>query len=203
VLTRALHDREVDFDLVQPRGVEKRDNGSSCVRGSSHAIALTSATCCGGKTSRPTRPRLIAQSLEAMFGKSSSQTPGPGPPRCPTAQRSRCPRHPARRTARSVRAAPPGRAASPHAPPAQARDAPRRRARSGHGAGAPHIQFNARAPDPFDRSDRYFRTRLGAPCRDRTQADARSRPRRPCRAPWVVHLTTACARQRDLEASGT
>jgi len=74
----------VDADAsVTPRSMtrrcsstrEKRDNGSSCVRGNAHAIALTSATCCGGKTTRPTRPRPIAQSLKAMFGKSSSPTP--------------------------------------------------------------------------------------------------------------------------------
>src|SRR4051794_12374889 len=31
---------------------EKRPSGSPCVAGNSHAIALTSATCCGGKTAR-------------------------------------------------------------------------------------------------------------------------------------------------------
>jgi len=71
----------VDADAsVTPRSMtsrcsltlEKRDNGSSCVRGSSHAIALTSATCCGGKTTRPTRPRLILKALQTLGAKSPS-----------------------------------------------------------------------------------------------------------------------------------
>jgi hypothetical protein len=37
--------------------------------GNSHAIALTSATCSGGKTLRATRPRLVPQPLQALLGK--------------------------------------------------------------------------------------------------------------------------------------
>jgi hypothetical protein len=85
LITSSCNQRQiVDADAsVTPRSttsrcsstLEKRLSGSSYDSGNSHAIALTSATCCGGKTTRPTRPRLIAQSFKTMFGKSSSPTP--------------------------------------------------------------------------------------------------------------------------------
>jgi hypothetical protein len=40
--------------------------------GSSHAIALTSATCSGGKTARATRARLVLQTLKTLLGEPSS-----------------------------------------------------------------------------------------------------------------------------------
>src|SRR5205085_3997354 len=40
--------------------------------GSSHAMTLTSATSCGGKTTRSTRPRLILKALQTLSAKSSS-----------------------------------------------------------------------------------------------------------------------------------
>jgi hypothetical protein len=49
----------------------KRDSGRPWVAGSSQAIALTSATCSGGKTARATRARLVAQPVEALFAESS------------------------------------------------------------------------------------------------------------------------------------
>jgi hypothetical protein len=51
---------------------ENRPSGRPCDSGSSHAIALTSATCSGGKTARSTRPRPVAQPLQTMLGESSS-----------------------------------------------------------------------------------------------------------------------------------
>src|SRR3954454_7643016 len=51
---------------------ENRPSGNPCVAGNSHAIALTSATCSGGKTARATRARLVLQTLQALLGESSS-----------------------------------------------------------------------------------------------------------------------------------
>src|SRR4051794_34060100 len=65
----------VDADAsVTPRSItsrcssvrENRPSGRPCVTGSSHAIALTSATCCGGKTARATRARLVLQTIQAI-----------------------------------------------------------------------------------------------------------------------------------------
>jgi hypothetical protein len=53
---------------------EKRAGGRPCDSGNSHAIALTSATCSGGKTTRSTRPRLVAQPRQPMLGESSPPT---------------------------------------------------------------------------------------------------------------------------------
>jgi len=53
----------------------KRDSGTPCVSGSSHAIALTCATSSGGKAPRSTRPRLIAKSFEPLFAESSPPLP--------------------------------------------------------------------------------------------------------------------------------
>src|SRR5215204_6714011 len=50
----------------------KRDSGTPCVLGSSHAIALTCATSSGGKTARATDPRLVPQTLKALLAESSS-----------------------------------------------------------------------------------------------------------------------------------
>src|SRR3954465_1305242 len=52
---------------------EKRPSGRPCVTGSSHAIALTSATCCGGKTARTTRARLVLEPVQAI----SKEAPSP------------------------------------------------------------------------------------------------------------------------------
>src|SRR4051794_14523594 len=51
---------------------EKRPSGRPCVTGSSHAIALTSATCCGGKTARATRARLVLETVEAIVKEAPS-----------------------------------------------------------------------------------------------------------------------------------
>jgi hypothetical protein len=45
----------------------KRDSGRPWVAGSSQAIALTSATSCGGKTARATRARPVAESPQAIL----------------------------------------------------------------------------------------------------------------------------------------
>src|SRR5829696_8631886 len=50
----------------------KRDSGTPCVLGSSHAIALTCATSSGGKAARATDPRLVPQTLKALLAESSS-----------------------------------------------------------------------------------------------------------------------------------
>jgi hypothetical protein len=71
----------VDADAsVTPRWItrrcssvrENRDSGSPCVAGSSHAIALTSATCCAGKTARATHARLVLEPVQTLLGESSS-----------------------------------------------------------------------------------------------------------------------------------
>lgn len=54
---------------------EKRDSGTPCSRGRSHAIALTSATCCGGKTARAARALEIFKSVQAPLAKASSPAP--------------------------------------------------------------------------------------------------------------------------------
>src|SRR3954469_5193600 len=54
---------------------ENRPSGNPCVAGKSHAIALTSATCSGGKTARATRARLVLQALKTLLGEPSSPTP--------------------------------------------------------------------------------------------------------------------------------
>ena len=51
---------------------EKRPSGRSCLAGSSHATATTSATCCGGKTARAARAWLVGQPLDAVLAESSS-----------------------------------------------------------------------------------------------------------------------------------
>jgi hypothetical protein len=51
---------------------EKRESGTPRSRGNSHAIALTCATSCGGKTARATRARTILQALEALEPEPSS-----------------------------------------------------------------------------------------------------------------------------------
>jgi len=51
---------------------ENLDSGSPTAAGSSHAIALTSATCSGGKTARATRARLVLKSVQALLGEPSS-----------------------------------------------------------------------------------------------------------------------------------
>jgi hypothetical protein len=74
----------VDADAsVTPRSITSRcssrrenfDSGSPRVAGSSHAIALTSATCCGGKTARATRARLVLQTLKPIIKEPSSPLP--------------------------------------------------------------------------------------------------------------------------------
>jgi len=50
----------------------KRDSGSPSAAGNSHAIALTSAICSGGKTARATRARSILESFQALFEETSS-----------------------------------------------------------------------------------------------------------------------------------
>jgi hypothetical protein len=50
----------------------KRDSGRPCVTGSSQAIALTSATCSGGKTPRTARARFVGKSLETTLAKPRS-----------------------------------------------------------------------------------------------------------------------------------
>ena len=78
------HRQIVDADAsVTPRSItrrcssarEKRDSGSPCVAGSSHAIALTSATCCGGKTTRATRARSVLQTITAIMKEPFSPLP--------------------------------------------------------------------------------------------------------------------------------
>src|SRR5882672_2101692 len=48
-------------------GTNSRDSGSSRVLGSSQATALTAITTSGGKNPRPTLPRGLLQSLQALF----------------------------------------------------------------------------------------------------------------------------------------
>jgi hypothetical protein len=50
----------------------KRPSGRPWTAGSSQAIALTSATCSGGKTARAPRAWFIAQPIEALGVKASS-----------------------------------------------------------------------------------------------------------------------------------
>ncbi len=50
----------------------KRESGRPWLAGSSQAIALTSATCSGGKTARATRARLVLKPGEALCTESSA-----------------------------------------------------------------------------------------------------------------------------------
>jgi hypothetical protein len=50
----------------------KRDSGTPRSLGSSHAIALTCATSCGGETTRATRPRSIIKPRDALGREPSS-----------------------------------------------------------------------------------------------------------------------------------
>ena len=54
---------------------EKRDSGTPRSRGTSQAIALTCATCCGGKTARATRPRSILKTVNPLAGEATSPPP--------------------------------------------------------------------------------------------------------------------------------
>jgi hypothetical protein len=54
-----------------------RDSARPCCLGNSHAIALTCATSCGGKTARATRPRSILKTLDALNGKPFSPVRDP------------------------------------------------------------------------------------------------------------------------------
>src|SRR3954469_381143 len=54
---------------------EKRPSGSPCEAGNSHAIALTSATCCGGKTARATRARLVLKPNQPIVEEAPSPLP--------------------------------------------------------------------------------------------------------------------------------
>ena len=65
---RRLGDRPLDHQAVQLNPGEAR-SGSPWLRGSSHAIALTSATCSGGKTARSTRPRLILKPIKPILSE--------------------------------------------------------------------------------------------------------------------------------------
>jgi hypothetical protein len=139
---------------------ENRVSGRSCVRGSSHAIALTSATCCGGKTTRPAWPRLVAQSVQAMFGKPSSPTPDQ-PGRRVQPRRDLGVGDPVGGVEHDPRALNvlEGQLLGPRDPlklttlVAAELDPITRRARH-----RPKVQRER--PDPFNRSDQYFRTGL-------------------------------------------
>jgi hypothetical protein len=50
----------------------KRESGRPWVAGSSQAIALTSATCSGGKTARASRALLVGEPSEPLVAESSS-----------------------------------------------------------------------------------------------------------------------------------
>jgi hypothetical protein len=54
---------------------ENRDSATPASRGSSHAIALTWATCCGGKTTRATRPRSILKASQPLAREATSPAP--------------------------------------------------------------------------------------------------------------------------------
>jgi hypothetical protein len=54
---------------------EKRDSGTPCVLGSSHAIALTCATSRGGKTARATRALEILKPAQSPLAEASSPAP--------------------------------------------------------------------------------------------------------------------------------
>ena len=57
----------------------KRPSGRPWVAGSSQAIALTSATCSGGKTARAARARSVGESLETLLEEAPSPaTDDPG-----------------------------------------------------------------------------------------------------------------------------
>jgi hypothetical protein len=49
--------------------IDQRDSGTPRSAGSAHAIALTWATCAGGKTPRSTRPRSLLKTLDALLAE--------------------------------------------------------------------------------------------------------------------------------------
>jgi hypothetical protein len=53
----------------------KRERGTPCWRGSSHAIALTCATSSGGKTTRAPRAWSVLQTLQVLLGEAFSPPP--------------------------------------------------------------------------------------------------------------------------------
>jgi len=53
----------------------KRESGTPRLLGSSHAIALTSATCSGGEAARASRASSVAQSLDPLLTEPSSPPP--------------------------------------------------------------------------------------------------------------------------------
>jgi hypothetical protein len=52
--------------------LDQRESGTPFSAGSSHASALTSATCAGGKTPRPTRPRSFLKTSQPLLAETSS-----------------------------------------------------------------------------------------------------------------------------------
>jgi hypothetical protein len=54
---------------------ENLESGKPLVAGSSQAIALTSAICCGGKTARATRARLVLEPFQPIIKEPSSPLP--------------------------------------------------------------------------------------------------------------------------------
>jgi hypothetical protein len=50
----------------------KRESGRFWLAGSSHAIALTSMTSCGGKTSGASAARLVGEAFEALLEEALS-----------------------------------------------------------------------------------------------------------------------------------
>ena len=53
----------------------KRESGMPDWRGSSHAIALTCAISCGGKTTRASRAWPVLQTFQTLLGEAFSPTP--------------------------------------------------------------------------------------------------------------------------------
>src|SRR5208283_2637807 len=54
---------------IASSALDQRESGTPRSAGSSHAIALTSATCAGGKTPRPTRPRSLLKTLDSLLAE--------------------------------------------------------------------------------------------------------------------------------------
>src|SRR5437773_11294767 len=52
--------------------LDQRESATPRSAGSSHASALTSATCTGGKTPRPTRPRSLLKPLQPLLAEAFS-----------------------------------------------------------------------------------------------------------------------------------
>ena len=50
----------------------KRERGTFCFAGSSQAMAFTSTTCCGGKSSGTSAARLVGEALEAEIAEALS-----------------------------------------------------------------------------------------------------------------------------------